>query len=146
MIVNYKTIAMRCLPLQFESIKDLIPCSFKEVAQLETYPYISNLGNVISNGKRDYYIDLNVEVIEVFDGKYFLECCGLTVLEDVSEENIWNGSELQVKHIDSNKWKNCSCHVEYRLKPKEINPIQGDVDALLAKAKSLGIKLNVEFE
>jgi hypothetical protein len=149
MKANYIPIAMRCTQEQFESIKDMVPFKIKSLQSFEWCTYLINNFSgkkIISNVGLTNCFDYGREVIEVFDGKHFLECCGLTVLEDVSEEKIWNGTEIQWRYVEDKHWNDSGRGLEYRLKPKEVNPIQCDVDALLAKAESLGIKLKVEFE
>jgi hypothetical protein len=141
MRTNYKSIAMKCTQEQFDGIKDLIPLPIEDISSFEYDNYLVNnlFGEVIVT---NYYLGrwniLKLEIIEEFDGKYFLECCGV---EDVSEEKIWKGSEMQYKRIDDNLWFDCLDVVEYRLKPKPN--LDADIEALQAKAKELGIKLTI---
>ncbi len=144
MKTNYKPIAMRCTQEQFDSIKDLIPLSINEVYNLETYPYLSILNKCVTNGNKGYYKEKKLEIIEEFNGKYFLECCGVDVLEDVSEEKIWNSDQIQWRAYDTGDWINASGSVQFRLKPKpNLDP---DIEALQRKAKELGINLTILIE
>jgi hypothetical protein len=72
---------------------------------------------------------------------------GITVLEDVSEQ-IWKGSDLQMRFTDDKKWLNLADDVEYRIKPKTNldADIEADIEALYVKAKELGIKLTILIE
>jgi len=146
MKTQYKPLAMKCTQEQFDSIKDMIPLPIEKITFFLRCNYlVNNLGgnkvvsNIMENDKHGYCR----EVLEHFDGKYFIECCGVEVLEDVSEQ-IWKGSELQMRFPDDTEWLNLEDDVEYRIKPKPS--IVNDIEALQRKAKELGINITILIE
>ena len=144
MKTSYKPIAMRCIQEQFDSIKDLIPLRIEYIASFTHNNYLINNfegKRIVTNVSIGSTPIFEGEVIEVFDGKYFLECCG----EYVSEQT-WKGSDLQYKRIDNNgnDWFDCLDYLEYRVKPKPN--LDADIEALQSKAKELGINLTILIE
>lgn len=143
MKAKYKPIAMKCNQQEFDSIKDMIPLPIAELTSFSHCNYlVNNLGGNkrVSNLAKHNINDYGREVFETFDGKYFLECCGVQVLEDVSEK-VWKGSDMQVKCIYDEEWQDCNKNTEYRLKPKPN--IDADIEALKTKAKELGIEIEI---
>jgi hypothetical protein len=128
-----KPIAMKCTQEQFDSIKDRIPLKIKNITSFETDEYLSNNyeGNYKVSNISNKHAN-NREVIEHFDGEYFLECCGV--------EQTWKGSDLQYKQGDS--WVTFPFEIEIRKKPN----LDADIEALQKKANELGMKLTILIE
>lgn len=89
MKTEYKPIAMRCSKKQFESIKDLIPLPIDVFGIFYDDTYLTN--NYV--GDKEVGITRtphkpNREVIDKFDGEYFLDCCGREKQIAITENNL----------------------------------------------------------
>jgi hypothetical protein len=78
MKTEYKPIAMRCTKKQFKSIKDFITLPIDSITSFKHFKYLTNFYNaekLCSNTSSPKFYK-ETEVIEEFNGEYFLDCCG----------------------------------------------------------------------
>lgn len=136
MKTQYKPIAMRCTQEQFDSIKDRIPLPIISLCDFKKFQYLTNNnggGKSVSNIKKEFLIYQRF-FYEVFDGEFFLDCCGRdkdlslsffdefslwyaskkekavdeinfdNVIKELLKDKFWNGSDFQI--LIDKQWLN----------------------------------------